>query len=76
MPLKEEETRDLLEIAELRHKKDSAIFASQFRSEGWRGKFGEGPLADAILDRIIYDSYTIVVDGDESMRKKKGIALI
>jgi len=76
MPLKEEETRDLLEIVELRHKKGSTIFASQFRSEGWHGKFGEGPLADAILDRIIYDSYTIVVDGDESMRKKKGIALI
>jgi DNA replication protein DnaC len=74
MPLRDEETRDLLEIIELRHKKASTIFASQFRPEGWHGKIGEGPLADAILDRIVYDSYTILIDGEESMRKKKGIA--
>jgi DNA replication protein DnaC len=73
MPLREEETRDLLEIVEFRHKKGSTIFASQFKPEGWHGKIGEGPLADAILDRIVYDSYTIVIDGEESMRKKKGI---
>jgi DNA replication protein DnaC len=74
MPLKEDETRDLLEIVEYRHKKGSTIFASQFKPEGWHGKIGEGPLADAILDRIVYDSYTIVIDGEESMRKKKGIS--
>jgi DNA replication protein DnaC len=74
LPLREEETRDVLEIVELRHKKGSTIFASQFRPEGWHGKIGEGPLADAILDRIVYDSYTIVIDGEESMRKKKGIS--
>jgi DNA replication protein DnaC len=73
LPLKEEEIRDVLEIVELRHKKGSTIFASQFRTEGWHGKIGEGPLADAILDRIMYDSYTVVIDGEESMRKKKGI---
>jgi len=73
MPLREEETRDLLEIVEVRHKKGSTIFSSQFDPAGWHGKLGEGPLADAVLDRIIYDSYTIIIDGEESMRKRKGI---
>lgn len=30
------------------------------------------PLADAICDRIIYNAYTIQIEG-ESMRKRKGI---
>jgi DNA replication protein DnaC len=74
MPLREEETRDLLEITEARHKRGSTIFSSQFDPAGWHGKIGEGPVADAILDRIVYDSYTIFIDGEESMRKRKGIS--
>jgi DNA replication protein DnaC len=74
MPLREEETRDLLEIVETRHKRGSTIFSSQFAPAGWHGKIGEGPVADAILDRIVYDSYTIFIDGEESMRKRKGIS--
>jgi len=72
-PLKDSETRDLLEIAEARYKKASTIFCSQFDVGGWRQKIGEPTLADAICDRIVHDSYTIVVQGADSMRKRKGI---
>jgi len=34
---------------------------------------GESTLADAILDRIVHDSYSIFIDGDDSMRRRKGI---
>jgi DNA replication protein DnaC len=71
-PLKESETRDLLEIVESRHKRASTIFCSQFDVAGWHLKIGEPTLADAICDRIVHDSYTILIEGD-SMRKKKGI---
>lgn len=71
-PLKESETRDLLEIVEARHKRASTIFCSQFDVDGWHLKIGEPTLADAICDRIVHDSYTIMIEGD-SMRKKKGI---
>jgi DNA replication protein DnaC len=73
LPLRENEARDLLELVEARHKRGSTIFASQFAPAGWHGKIGEGTLADAILDRIVHDSYSIFVDGEESMRKRKGI---
>ena len=46
---------------------------SQGISNRWQIKIGEGPLAEAILDRIIHDSYTIFIDGEESMRKHKSI---
>jgi len=72
-PLKDTEARDLLEIAEARYKKASTIFCSQFEVGGWHQKIGEPTLADAICDRIVHDSYTIVIGGKDSMRKVKGL---
>lgn len=73
-PLTETEARDLLEIAEARYKKASTIFCSQFDVPGWPEKIGDPILADAVCDRIVHDSYSIVIDCKESMRKRKGIS--
>jgi DNA replication protein DnaC len=74
---KEAESRDLLEIAEARYKKASTIFCSQHDVGDWHGKIGESTIADAILDRIVHDSYRIVIasDGKDSvsMRQRKGL---
>jgi DNA replication protein DnaC len=75
MPLSSIEARDLLEIVEARHKRASTIFISQFAPAGWHAKIGEDTLADAILDRIVHDSYNIFIEGKDSMRKKKGIKI-
>jgi len=72
-PLNEPEARDLLEIAEKRYHKASTIFCSQFDVGGWHQKIGEPTLADAIVDRIVHDSYQIVIAGNDSMRKVKGL---
>ncbi|MFA7078437.1 MAG: ATP-binding protein [Syntrophomonas sp.] len=58
---------DVLEIVEARHQTGSTIFCSQFDHKGWHEKIGEDTLADAILDRIVHDSYTVLIDGDISI---------
>lgn len=73
VPLKGSEARDLLEIVEARHQNGSTIFCSQFAPGGWHEKIGENTLADAILDRIVHDSYTVFIDGKISMRERHGL---
>lgn len=68
-PLEALAALDLLEIIETRHGNASTIFITQCAPTGWHSMIGEGRVADAILDRILYNSYEIRMDGD-SMRKK------
>ena len=64
--------RELLEIVEARLRSGSLLICSQFSPAGWHSKLGEGAIADAVIDRIVYRSDGIHIEGDESMRKRIG----
>jgi DNA replication protein DnaC len=65
-----EQCRDLLEIVEDRYDARSIIITSQLPVSNWYEVVGNPTLADAILDRLIHNSYRIDLAG-ESMRKLK-----
>lgn len=71
--LKSNEARELFEIIESRYQEKSTVYCSQFAPEGWHDKIGEITLADAILDRIVHASYKVFIDGQTSMRERKGL---
>lgn len=77
----QDEQKDIFELLHRRRKKSSTIFCSQYRSDGWYEQLGGGasPLADAILDRIVHDGYSIDIvpidpSKDLSMREVYGLS--
>ncbi|GMQ73411.1 IS21-like element helper ATPase IstB [Tetragenococcus halophilus] len=71
--LPEEYVYTLFEIIEARLKTTSTIFCSQTAPEGWYEKLEDALVADAILDRIVHDSYKVLLDGEISMRERHGL---
>ena len=68
-PLNAEQRRDLLDILDDRHATRSTVVTSQLPVKQWHDIIGEPTLADAILDRLVHNAYTLNLKG-ESMRKK------
>ncbi len=60
--------RDLLEVLDDRHDRRSTLITSQLPVEHWHKIIGDPTLADAILDRLVHNTYRIELKG-ESMRK-------
>lgn len=72
-PLSEQTKRDLLEILDDRYDRSSTIVTSQLPVDQWHAHLADPTLADAILDRLVHNSYRLALKG-ESMRKQKQIA--
>jgi DNA replication protein DnaC len=64
-----EESRDILEIAESRYDRGSMILAGQIAHSQWYELFPDPTIADAIMDRIIHNSYILELDSKVSMRE-------
>lgn len=68
-PLKSDTRLALLQILEDRYKKKSTIIASQLPIEKWHEYIGDPTIADAIIDRLIYNANNIELKGP-SMRER------
>lgn|ERR1700722_907060 len=68
-PLTDQNRRDFLEIMDDRYKKKSTIITSQLEVKHWHSAIGDPTLADAILDRIVHNSYRFDLKG-ETLRKE------
>lgn len=71
-----EESRDILEIAENRYNKVSTILSGQIPHTKWYDLFPDPTIADAIMDRIIHNSYILALDSKKSMREVMAEKLI
>lgn len=67
-PLTPQQAADLLEVLEDRHQLRSTIVTSQLPVAHWHEALADPTLADAILDRLVHNSYRLELIG-ESMRK-------
>lgn len=68
--LSDQHRRDLLEILDDRYNLRSTIITSQLPVAHWHEAVGDPTLADAILDRVVHNSYKININGN-SMRKER-----
>ena len=68
--LSDQHRRDLLEILDDRYNLRSTVITSQLPIAHWHEAVGDPTLADAILDRVVHNSYKINISGN-SMRKER-----
>jgi DNA replication protein DnaC len=74
-PLADATVRDLLEILDDRYDRKSTLITSQLPVDQWHAYLGDRTVADAILDRLVHNSYRLVLKG-ESMRKRRTVAAV
>lgn len=67
--LNTEQRRMVLDLVEERHSHHSTLITSQMPVDAWYEVIGDPTIADAILDRLLSQNYTLTLKG-ESLRQK------
>lgn len=69
-PLRDQDRRDLLEVAEDRDGTRSTLVTSQIPTEKWHDYLGDPTVADAIADRLLHSAHRVTLKGP-SRRKER-----
>jgi DNA replication protein DnaC len=72
-PLGEMERRHFLEVMDDRGGSRSTILTSQFPVEKWHDLIGSPTLSDAVMERILSNSYRLFLSGETMRPVKKGL---
>lgn len=72
-PLTEGGCRDLLEVLDDRYQRRCTVVTSQLPVEHWHDYLGHVTLADAILDRLVHNSYRLKLQGESLRRHPPGL---
>ena len=68
-PFNAAQRRDMLELLDDRYGNRSTLVTSQMPVDKWHALMGDPTLGDAILDRLVHNTYRIELKG-ESMRRR------
>jgi len=71
VPIDQQGRNLLMEIIDQRYEQTSTIITSQIPVADWHQLIGEATIADAIMDRLVYSSHRIELQGESLRRKKK-----
>jgi len=69
--VKEAQRNDLLEVLEDRYGRSSTVVTSQLPITKWHEWIGDPTAADAILDRVVHNSFKVELTGPSRRKEKK-----
>jgi DNA replication protein DnaC len=72
-PLSEMERRHFLEVMDDRGGSRSTVLTSQFPVDNWYALIGSPTLADAVMERILSNSYRLLLSGETMRPVKKAL---
>ena len=72
-PMDTRDAQELLEIIEDRVGSGSTIITSQLPVENWHDYRSNGTVADAVLDRLVHNSYRLNLEGDTMRKRNKPV---
>ena len=73
VPCTQAESREILDLVEDRYNLSSCIIVSQVPVDHWHKLLADPTMADAILDRLVHNSYKIALRGDSMRRLRSSL---